>query len=59
MLASSGPGLVVLLAASALLGANAARIAAARPDARFALIASGLVALVCAWLAALEAAASS
>ena len=30
MIASSGPGLVVLLMASALLGVNAARIAAAR-----------------------------
>ena len=56
MIASSGPGLVVLLMASALLGANAARIAAARPDARFALMVSGLVALGCAWLAALQAA---
>jgi len=58
MLASSGSGLVVLLLASALLSANAVRIAAARPDARFAVLASGLVALGCAWLAAVQAAMS-
>lgn len=58
MIASSGPGVVALLMASLLLGANAARIAAARPDARLALLASGLVALGCAWLAALQGATS-
>jgi hypothetical protein len=56
MITFHAPTLAALLMASVLLGANAARLAAGRPDADRALVASGLVALACAWLAALYSA---
>jgi hypothetical protein len=56
MSTAPGTSLILLLMASALLAANAVRAAALRPDARWTVLASGLVALACAWVAALHAA---
>jgi hypothetical protein len=57
MSASPHATLVVLLLASVLLGANAARTTIARPDARWTVVTTGLVGFACASLAALQGAA--
>jgi hypothetical protein len=58
MSASPHATLVGFLMASVLLSAIVARTSAARPDGRWTVVASGLLGLACASLAALHASIS-